>query len=91
MSDPQYVLVVEAGLRKNSYGADIRYSAPMARDGVAALVDEVTAGKRTELFDPQEGTLLLRVTDAEFIAVHPRRLQPDDLTRITVAELVHRF
>lgn len=25
MSDPQCVLVVEAGLRNNSYGADIRY------------------------------------------------------------------
>jgi hypothetical protein len=91
MSNPQFVLVVEAGLRKNSYGADIRYSAAMGRDEVAALVDEVTAGKRTELFDPRPGTLLLRISDTEFIAVHPNRLQPDDLTRITAAELLHTF
>ena len=91
MSDPQFVVVVEAGLRKNSYGADIRCSAPRGRDTAEAFFDEVMTGKHPELFDPQPGTSLLRIAGTEFIAVQPHRLQPDELTRLTLAEHVRTF
>jgi len=91
MSDPLFVVVVEAGLRKNSYGADIRCSAPQGRDAAEALLDEVAAGKYPDLFDPKPGTSLLRVADAQFLAIQPHRLQPDELTRLTLAEHVRTF
>ena len=91
MSDPQFVVIVEAGLRKNSYGADIRYSPPLARAEIDAYFAEVTAGRHPELFNPQPGTSLLKVTDTQFVAIHPHRLQPDELTRVTLAELVRTF
>ena len=91
MSDRQFVVVVEAGLRKNSYGADVRSSDRLGSEAAARFFDEVVAGQHPELFDPQPGTSLLRVSDTQLVAIRPRRLQPDELTRLTLSELVRTF
>jgi len=91
MSDPQYVVVVEAGLCKNSYGADIRCSDPMGADAANAYFVEVVEGQHPELFHARPGTSLLRITGTQLVAVLPHRMQPDELTRLTLTELVRTF
>lgn len=88
MSSTRFVVVAEAGLSANQYGAAIVTSEPMDSASADAFVKDILAGRRTDFVDLGSNLRVLKVPGLDqFLVVEVRRGQPDRLTRITVAEM----
>jgi hypothetical protein len=83
-----YVVVAEIGLRKNSYGAEIRTSEPTTEAEAGALLQRVLDGAEPDLYAPPDGARVLRIdASGQYLVVEGHRLQPDALTRLSVASV----
>lgn len=89
MATNQFLVVIEAGLTANQYGATIVTSGPMDADSARALVGDVLAGRKEDVVRISPDAHVVKVSGADqYLVVESRRGQPDRLTRISVAEAV---
>jgi hypothetical protein len=83
----QFVVVAEAGLSGNTYGAQISMSEPGSQAQTRAYLEEVVAGAHPDFAKIPDQARIVRVSDDVVLVIEPRRLQPDRLTRLTVGRL----
>ena len=81
-----HLVVIEAGLAGNSYGATISWSDPMTESDALTFAAEAAAGRKPEIVTVGESDLLVRVAPVQFLVIEDRRAAR--LTRISVAEIV---
>jgi hypothetical protein len=87
-SSDLFAVVVEIGLRKNSYGADVRASEPTTRAEAEALLHRVLDGQEPDLYAPPPGSRILTIEAIDqYLVVGGQRLSPVELTRLSIASL----
>ncbi|WP_406187849.1 hypothetical protein [Streptomyces sp. NBC_01006] len=89
MGEGRHVVVAEIGLAKNRYGAEIRTSEPMSLEKAREFALNAVRGERPDFYRRPENAVALRVgADDQYLVVEGHRLNPDSLSRLTVADVL---
>lgn len=83
----QFVVVVEANLSANRYGAKISLSDPMAESAARSYLQEVLRGEHADFCKIDQDARILRVAGTDqWLLVRAHRLLSNTLTRLSLAE-----